>query len=584
MSGKSGYPPMKKKKKKEEQSGKLADGKLFRLLVVMAGIVFGQALLYGPCLIGQKILLPLDLLAAPTIFIPQTPETAKVVPHDTVLVDLVLQFELARHFANSEIYQGRFPLWAPYQYGGVPFVWPKYSPFLFLECCVKSPVILAWVQLFAALVAGGGTYFFCRQTLRTGFWPAAVCAWCYPLTAFFVLWQGFPTGLAVYWLPWLFLCVDKTVRGTSPLATIGLGLVTFLVLISGHIDVAGQVLLGSGLFALWSLWDSTSVKLFFQKSRRAMAMLVLGWGLGFFLAAPHMLPLLEYAETGSRIVHRSAGKEERPPVGLASLPQVVLPDMYGTMANGSTRIGPPNEANLTESAAAGYAGVLAALLVAPLAFCSRRHRAINFFWVFLALLGLSWCANIPGVVNLLRLPLLNMMSHNRLVFLTAFAILCLTAIGLENLLSGSVPRRWWFWLPAALLAGLCGWCIYRSLVLPWEIATQDKFDSIVHTAGDSPVICAWFRHGLSSIIGCRPCFVGWALSVGYGCGFKKPGLCFSFPCWWFFYWAICYGLISAGVPNATQRFTIQRFRSCGKLPNLFPAGQLGLRVCRRRLP
>ena len=30
-----------------------------------------------------------------------------------------------------------------------------------------------------------------------------------------------------------------------------------------------------------------------------------------------------------------------------------------------------------ESSAAAYAGVLATLLVAPLAWCSRRHRSIN---------------------------------------------------------------------------------------------------------------------------------------------------------------------------------------------------------------
>ena len=39
------------------------------LPIVFAGIIFGQAVLYGPSLIGKKILLPLDLLAQPsTVF------------------------------------------------------------------------------------------------------------------------------------------------------------------------------------------------------------------------------------------------------------------------------------------------------------------------------------------------------------------------------------------------------------------------------------------------------------------------------------------------------------------------------------
>jgi len=168
----------------------LKDGKLIKSLIVIAGIVLGQAVLYGPSLIGQKILLPLDLLASPGAYIPLTPETARIVPHDPVLTDLVFQLEPARRFAVAELHQGRFPTWAPYEYGGVPFIWPVYSPFLLLECCTRSPVILAWAQLFAALVGGAGMFFFCRKSLGVGFCPATICAWCYPLTTFFVLWQG----------------------------------------------------------------------------------------------------------------------------------------------------------------------------------------------------------------------------------------------------------------------------------------------------------------------------------------------------------------------------------------------------------
>jgi hypothetical protein len=500
------------------ENGKFTGGRFSSWLVVLAGIILGQAVLYGPSLIGQKILLPLDILTQRGIYIPQTPETARSVPQNGELSDLIYLFEPARQFAISEIHQGRFPLWAPYHYGGVPFVWPKYSLFLLLECCTKSPVILAWGQLFAALVAGTGMHFFCRQSLRVGFWPATVCAWCYPLTAFFVLWQGYPTGLAVYWLPWIFLCVDKTARGTSPLAAIGLSLVTFLVLTSGHIDVAGQVLLGSGLYAIWCLWNTYPGEWFCRKSRTAFAMLVLGWGLGFLLAAPHMLPLLEYAQTGSRMAHRNEGAEERPPVGLAALPQVVLPDIYGTNEKGSIFI-TPFEPNLSESASAAYTGVLATLLVAPLAWCSRRHRAANAFWIFLAFFGLSWCLDVPGLVDLLRLPGLNLMSHDRLVFLTSFAILALTATGLENLLHGPIQRRWWFWLPAALLAALFGWCAYRCMVLPEPIATQSAFDAfyqkkmgLIQITTDVEPIQAWFsRHYTMMAELCALGFLGWLL-------------------------------------------------------------------------
>src|SRR5439155_25851851 len=206
--------------------------------------------------------------------------------------------------------------------------------------------------------------------LRVSFWPAAVCAWCYPLTSFFVLWEGSAVGLPVCWLPWIFLCVDKIARGRDALAIVGLSVVTFLVLTSGSIDIAAQVLLGSGIFALWRLWSVHRRKRRCQKPKLSAAMLIIGWSLGFFLAAPHLLPLLEYAKTGARVEHRSRGAEERPPIGLTAAPQVILPDIYGDTATGSAFIPLQYEPNLLESPAAAYSGVLATLLVAPLAWCS----------------------------------------------------------------------------------------------------------------------------------------------------------------------------------------------------------------------
>jgi hypothetical protein len=444
--------------------------KLLALALVLAGIVAGQFLLYGPSLIGRKVLLPLNFLAFHGCYLPNTLQTPNG-DEDPVPSDLVLLFEPDRRFTIREFSAGRFPLWAPAKYGGAPFIFSKYSPFFLFTCLTASPIILAWGQLLAALVAGTGAYIFCRRVLPVGFWPATFVAWCYPMTGFFVFWQGGPTCAPVYWLPWLLLAVDRTVRGNS-MAPAALGLSTGLVLVSGQIDMAALVLLVSGLFALWCLYEVHGRQIFRRNVGKAVLILTLGWGLGFLLAAPNLLPVIEYAKTGYRMSQRFNGKQERPPTGLAALPQAVLPDMYGTHKKDSLpmymSLGEPN---LPESSAAAYAGVLATLLAAPLAWCSRRHRSMNVFWTVLAVLGLSWCLDLPVMVHFLRLPGVNMLSYNRLVFATAFAILALTAIGIETLLNGECSWRRWFWLPAALLAGLCFWCIYRAMFLPEPLAT-----------------------------------------------------------------------------------------------------------------
>ena len=458
-------------KEPKRLSDRVACAKLVRLTIVLMGLVAGQFILYGPSLSGQKVLLPLDILAQPNFYLPNSVENPNLYTHDPIRSDLMLQFEPDRRFAASELKQGRFPFWIPYQYGGVPFIWPKYSPFFFLTCLTASPCMIAWAQLLEALVAGLGAYCFARYVLRVSFWPATLIAWCYPMTGFFILWQGYPTCAAVYWLPWLLGAIDRTVR-LKKFAAPMLAVMTGLVLVSGHIDVATQTLIVAGLYALWRLWDEHRRKLFGYAGGKAALFLLAGWGLGFSLGAPHVIPVLEYSKSGERMAERAMGFEDRPPVGIAALPQVVLPDMYGATMRGSPPLFPKGENFLPETSSAAYTGVLATLVAAPLAWFSRRHRSAVVFWIVLAFAGLSWCLNVPGLVQLLRLPGLNLISHNRLVFATSFAILALAAIGLEALFTGMVRWRRELWIPTVVLCAFCFWCFYRAEVLPEPLATQ----------------------------------------------------------------------------------------------------------------
>lgn len=465
--------------------------KWVRVLLLLLGIILGQILLYGPSLIGQKILLPLDILAGKGFYLPQTPEYAGILAKDPSVSDLVLQSEPARRFAVSELKAGRLPQWTPYQYGGAPFIaMPLLSPFTALQCSTASPVVLAWSQLLLALVAGVGAYGFFRSVLHVGFWPAAFGAWLFPLSGFFILWQGFNLTQALAWLPWVLLAVDRAVRGGSRWAVPGLAAATCVVL-NTQLDVAGQVLLTSGLYALWCMAEvrheqpahtsvpGSSVTAGAKArwllrvpvdTRWAIGRLCASWALGLLLAAPYILPVLAYTRTGSRMAHRASGNEERPPIGLTALPQLLLPDIYGTRQPPSLRYG--GGPTQQESSAAGYVGLLTALVAAPLAFCSRRHLRANLLWLALSFLALSWCLNVPGLVNLLRLPGLRMMSHNRWVFLDSFALLALAVTGLDALMKRSVQWRAWMWSPLALLLALCVWCAVASHHPPQAVANM----------------------------------------------------------------------------------------------------------------
>ena len=457
--------------------GKLR-GPAGRGLLVALGIVLGQVVLYAPSLAGRKILLPLDLLAQAGVYLPRTPETARIVPHDVIMSDLILQFEPERRFAVSELHAGRLPFWSPYELAGVPcYHRCSFSPPGLLRYLIASPVVLAWTQVLVALVAGAGAYVFCRRVLRVGFWPAAIVAWCYPLTGTYIVWQGCGIPPLACWLPWMLTAVDGSVRRPLGWGPPALALLTAVVLVSGQSDVGGQLLLTSGIYAVWCLFDEYAKPWLFRPGtwlfRRAClagGLTGLAWMLGILASTWLLFPMFEYNRTGSRMIRRSQGEEERPPGGWDSLPQLVLPEIYGLTLDDSFFIG--NASNVPESAVAGYAGLWAALLAAPLAWCSRRYRSINLLWLLLAFISVSWVVNVPGMVSLLRMPGLNMMSHNRFVFVFSFAVLAMAAEGLEVLCRREVVRRWWFVLPALVLLGLGGWCVYRVSHLPEPVATQ----------------------------------------------------------------------------------------------------------------
>ena len=93
-----------------------------RAAILVIGLLVPQGILYGPSLLGQKILLPLDLLALPATYLPQSPQYADVTPHNIAMFDLVTAINQRREFAVREVRAGRLPLWNPHTYCGAPFL------------------------------------------------------------------------------------------------------------------------------------------------------------------------------------------------------------------------------------------------------------------------------------------------------------------------------------------------------------------------------------------------------------------------------------------------------------------------------
>jgi len=440
-------------------------------LVLLAGWVLPQVLLLGPALVGRTVNLPVDLLATPHLYLPNTPEYRRIVPyHGTSLLDLVLVYPGAREFATKELRSGRLPLWQPANFAGTPFAgWPKYSPFEMLHHIVPGPVTLAWMSLIQTVTCGLGMWLFLRHALRLSYWPAAVASWCAPLTGFMTLWQGHLLVAPVCWLPWSLLMVHGSIKHPWGWSSIGLAGVTALLILSGALDIIGLVLITTGLYAIWLLASEDLRRRQWRHAASAAAGISLAWLLGFVLTTAYLLPLQEYVRTGARLQARTAGSEERPPVGLTALPAVVLPDVFGSDRADSLSL---DRGNRLESSSGACAGLLAVFWLTPLAWFHPRFRREAIFFTFLAVAGLAWTLDLPGFVQVLRNKPLNMFSYNRWVFATSDAVLVLAALGLEFLLLPSLKFRRRFLVPMLVTGGFGLWCLFRFLELPEPLHSQ----------------------------------------------------------------------------------------------------------------
>ena len=342
-----------------------------------------------------------------------------------------------------------------------------FSPFELIYVLWPSPRVLPWIQLATALVAAIGSWRCASRLLRLGSTAAITAGVVYPMTGFLTLWQGYDLSYPVVFFPWQILAALAMLEKVHAGRVVGLAISTALTLISGPVDMAALVLLSTGL--IWAM--RVLGKWLTEKSLRSVigvtAATGFGWALGFLLAAPGWLPTIDYVKSGVRVASRAEGKDARPPIGWTAIPLVVFPEAFGTEKDDSVFL--HKSGVRLESAAGAYAGCIAVIFAIPWALLDRPRRSWVLCLFAISVFGLSWQLNIPGFVSIWRLPGLKLLSASRLVFATAWSILMLAVIGLEQFQVSSSSRRWPFHVGVCMSLGCLGLCIAGALYWPGEL-------------------------------------------------------------------------------------------------------------------
>jgi hypothetical protein len=386
---------------------------------ILAAFALPLLVLFGPTLLGGKLLLPLDNLRGSAPFRGLAPTE----PHGNLLQGDLIELVTPSLAADREAYgEGRWPLRNPHVGSGIPAGMPLLAdpqaqalqPFVLLAAplpLARAAAVTAFLRVFVALVFS--FLWMRRQGLDQG--PALAGSLAYGLGGFLLLWLGWPIANPAALLP-LVLYALTLVRqrgGRADVLLLAVG--TLALLLGGHPETIAYVLALAAAFAL-----STPSAVFLRRS--ALAVL-----LAAAVAAPALLPaaeLMPRSLRASRLRHPAPTATEAGPLeglSLRWLP-IAAPNAYGN----SRYVDYWGLSNTNEDAS-GFVGT-AALLAALLTVSARRR-----FPQERLLLGVA-------AVCLLLLSPLGVESR-RVLLLLSFSLVYLAACTLQRLRDGDL-RRW----------------------------------------------------------------------------------------------------------------------------------------------
>jgi hypothetical protein len=341
------------------------------------------------------------------------------------VVYIIVPWMAATRRAFSE---GRFPLWNPGVLAGDPLLAMQQPavlhPGVWIGMLLPLPQAWTFLLTLRLLLALLCAYAFLRD-LGCRDRPALIGAAGWAFSDFLVFFLGWAHSGAAAPFPLLLLGARRLVRapGRRSVGILVAGLL--LVVSAGHPETFFHGAVAAGLYFLFELRHAA------RGARMSPVRLgVVAAALALGLSAATLLPLLEAlpqtVEHADRKAWYATLKRSVPgPESIARLAPQVVPYSVGVAGEGRVMDG------FVEPSA--YAG----LLLFPLALVGLFSRArARWFFLGLGLFCLSVCVKTPTADLLTKLPLFDIALNERLVFLVAFSVCALAALGADRLYDG----------------------------------------------------------------------------------------------------------------------------------------------------
>jgi hypothetical protein len=379
-----------------------------------------------------------------------------------ILGDVVSQEIPWRKAVREAIKNGRLPLWNRFILAGEPLLAMQQPAVIHPATWIGMllPLAQAWTfemtfTLFLALLSG---WLFCRD-LGLSSLASGVGAAGWAFSDYLLFFLGYPLSPAVAPFPLLLLGLSRIAKERSR-RSVGITAVALLLsLTAGHSETLLHIVAAGGLYFLF---------LMFSRPREgraravglAVAAGVIALAVGAVVLLPHVEALPHTFEYFFRHTwYAKADRSSELTKALMRLPQIVIPYAFGTSGHGGTTEG--------QDPSVGYVGSVLFPLAAVGLFSRRREK-----WAFagLGLLGLSLWARVPVITDAVSaLPLFDIALNERLVFLAAFAVAVLAALGVEKILSEDPKRRAALAVVAILSLLVVGYVLLEDRLLTLQV-------------------------------------------------------------------------------------------------------------------
>ncbi|MEO7218077.1 MAG: YfhO family protein [Gemmatimonadaceae bacterium] len=357
-----------------------------------------------------------------------------------------------REFAATTLKAtGSFPLWNPYQFGGMPFIAAMHGdifyPTFLLRMVLPTDVAMTWGFMIHVFLAGAFSYLFLRRA-RFGFPAALVGGLAYMLSGHIATYvsPGHDGKLFVAALfPLLLWAVLAWVRDGRKWALGAIAVAVGLDVLSPHPQLLEYSLLAAGAYAI--VLAVGLVRDGDGNSRLAIIRLAAALGavvVGLAIGAVQFLPVRGYVGWSPRA--SGIGTYDRA-TSYAKNPQELLnfylPEFTGIL----NHYWGPNGIHYQGDYAGAVVLVLASLGLTGMR-SDRRSREL-WFWGITVIVALLWA--LGGATPFYKIPFYLIpgtkyfRAPDSVFFVGTLGIAVFAARGVERALAGEVSRRFVIW-------------------------------------------------------------------------------------------------------------------------------------------